>query len=52
MSGAALDSLEAVFPDILVLMPDEFDSHEFILRLAQAHQRLYVVALSGYADTD
>ena len=52
MTNMALDSLETVFPEVIALMESEFDSHQFILALAQAHQRLYVAALSGYADTD
>ena len=33
-------------------MPDEFDSHQFILELAHQHQRLYVQALVTFADMD
>lgn len=46
------EALEAVYPQVIVLMHDQFDSHEFILKLAQAHQRLYVQALIEYADSD
>ena len=49
---SALDELEEKFPEILRLMPDEFDSHEFILMLAQGYQQLYVRALSEYADNN
>jgi len=45
MSKDALKNLEEVFPKIVRLMPDEFDSHEFILALARKHQKLYVHAL-------
>jgi hypothetical protein len=46
-----LEKLEGQFASIVALMEDEFDSHEFILKLAQAHQGLYVKALQPYADT-
>lgn len=34
----------------IVIMPTEFSSHEFILKLAEEHQREYVAALSAYAQ--
>ena len=46
------DQLEAHFPDLITLMPAEFDSHEFILALAHSQQRDYVLALANYADRD
>ena len=46
----ALKGLEEVFPKIVRLMPDEFDSHDFILVLAQKHQKLYVQALFTTKD--
>ena len=49
---SAIEELEEKFPEIVRLMPDEFDSHEFILKLAQAYQQLYVQALSEYADNN
>jgi hypothetical protein len=33
-------------------MPSRFDSHEFILKLAQDYQRLYVHALQEYAESE
>lgn len=45
MSKDALKDLEDVFPKIVRLMPDEFDSHAFILELARKYQKLYVRAL-------
>jgi hypothetical protein len=52
MPEPTLDALETVFPDIVGKMNDYFDSHDFILKLAQTYQRLYVKALATYADTD
>ena len=46
----ALRALEQVFPSTLATLRDEFDSHEFILKLANRNQRLYVQALATYAD--
>jgi hypothetical protein len=40
-----LDELKEYFDEILDLMPDKFDSHEFILKLAEKHQPEYVQAL-------
>jgi hypothetical protein len=42
---ANLDELKQYYNGILDLMPDEFDSHEFILKLAQNHQPQYVRTL-------
>ena len=52
MSLEHFEALEAVYEQVIALMPDTFDSHEFILKLAQEHQRLYVQALIEYADSD
>jgi hypothetical protein len=52
MSENEFKSLEAVYEQVIALMPDKFDSHEFILKLAHEHQQLYVKALIEYADSD
>jgi hypothetical protein len=52
MSVDHFEALEAVYEQVIALMPETFDSHEFILKLAQEHQRLYVQALIEYADSD
>lgn len=48
----ALEALETFYASVLETMPNEFDSHVFILKLAHQHQRLYVKALATFADTD
>lgn len=44
------DQLEAHYPEIIALMPDQFDSHDFILKLAHRYQALYVQALAQYQN--
>ena len=39
------------YPAIIEQMPETFDSHAFILRLAHEHQVLYVEALYSYRDS-
>jgi len=52
MTTSALEELEEKYSEIVEMMPDIFDSHKFILALAENHQRLYVQALSEYAEHD
>ena len=49
---SALEELEKKFPEIVGLMPAKFDSHQFILKLAQRYQKAYVRALNEYADNN
>jgi hypothetical protein len=39
------------YPAIISQMPARFDSHQFILRLAQENQKLYIEALYHYRDS-
>jgi hypothetical protein len=50
--SADFQSLEYVYEEVIALMPNKFDSHQFILKLAQMHQRLYVQALVEYAESE
>lgn len=52
MSVSALEKLEEFYAAIIDMMPNEFDSHAFILKLAQTHQKHYVNALAEYANDD
>lgn len=44
-------ALFAHYPSIIDQMMSTFNSHQFILRLAQQHQLLYVEALYSYRHT-
>ena len=46
MAESALEALEAAFPEVVAMMGEYFDSHDFVLKLAHAHQRPYVAALA------
>jgi hypothetical protein len=48
MASYDFSELESRFPEIVQKMPDTFDSHEFILALAQQNQDEYVKALCDY----
>jgi hypothetical protein len=50
MAESALQALEAAFSEVIPQMGEFFDSHDFILKLAHARQRLYVAALAAYVD--
>jgi hypothetical protein len=39
------------YPAIIAQMQKTFTSHQFILRLAQQHQALYIEALHSYRDS-
>jgi len=43
-------NLESKFPEIVKKMPDPFDSHQFLLELAQQNQSEYVSALYAYKE--
>ena len=50
MSKDALKDLEEIYPKIVKLMPERFDSHDFILVLARKYQKLYVQPLFTSKD--
>jgi hypothetical protein len=53
MTKEAFERLEETFPRIVnSISKDDFDSHEFILALAQKYQKLYVQLLYVYKDNN
>jgi len=54
MAANAFEELEKKYDEIVDLMPndEDFDSHDFILVLAQKYQQLYVQALNEYANNN
>ena len=48
----ALHDLEAHFAEIVESFDGIFDSHQFILQLAQRHQHAYIRALDAFNDTE
>lgn len=50
MAAYDFSVLESKFSEIVNQMPDPFDSHEFLLALAQKYQTEYVSALYAYKD--
>lgn len=53
MTKEAFERLEELFPRIVNLIPkEEFDSHDFFLKLAKKYQKLYVQLLYVYKDNN
>jgi hypothetical protein len=51
MATEAYKEIENIFPRIIKLMPETFDSHDFILTLAQKYQKLYIQVLYEFRDS-
>jgi len=51
MSRHDFSALEAHYPGIIEQMPATFTSHQFILKLAQENQVLYIEALYDYRNS-
>lgn len=50
MAEHNFDALFENYPTLIMQMPNPFTSHDFILRLAQQHQALYIEALYSYRN--
>jgi hypothetical protein len=47
-----LDDIKSHYPAVIAGMGSEFNSHEFILRLAQEHQAAYIRVLYHYVESN
>jgi hypothetical protein len=53
MPASVFDELEEIYPRIIDMMPDDvFNTHEFILKLVEEYQELYIQALVEYSQSD
>ena len=53
MPASVFDKLEEIYPKIIDMMPDDlFNTHEFVLKLVQEYQEIYVQALIEYSNSD
>ena len=53
MPVSVFDKLEEIYPRVIDMMPDDlFNTHEFMLKLVQEYQELYVQALIEYSRND
>jgi hypothetical protein len=52
MTQDEFKSLEAVYEKVIALMPNKFDSHDFVLKLAHEYQQLYVQVLANYVEEE
>ena len=50
--SAEFEALFHHYPEIIDAMPDTFNSHQFILALAQRYQRQYIELLYTYRASD
>jgi len=53
MSASVFKKLEEIYPSIIDMMPNElFNMHEFMLKLVEEHQELYIQALLEHPQDD
>ena len=48
---SAFHEIKTVYKDVIAMMNKEFNSHEFILKLAQAHQSRYIRCLYEHVNS-
>jgi len=53
MSESVFEKLEEIYPKIIAMMPGNvFNTHEFMIKLTEAYQGLYVQALIECSQND
>jgi hypothetical protein len=53
MPASVFERLEEIYPTIIDMMPNDiFNTHEFMLKLVQEYQELYVQALIEYSQSN